>query len=66
MAKSVIEVIEKAILAYPFLNTYKLYPGPNSNTFTRWILGLNETTENVKLPDGAFGSNYRFLDRINR
>lgn len=55
-AKVVIENIEKEISKYPYLNRYHLYPGPNSNTFTRWILSLSENTKNIKLPWNAFGS----------
>ena len=57
-AKEVVETMEKGILQYQFLKEYRLYPGPNSNTFTRWILDLNERTKKVKLPWNAFGKNY--------
>lgn len=59
-AKQVIQNIEKEILNYPYLSKYHLYPGPNSNTFTRWVLDLNEITKKVKLPWNAFGKNYCF------
>src|SRR2546423_13617307 len=29
--------IDKAARQYPYSNTYTLWPGPNSNTFTAWI-----------------------------
>src|SRR5882672_2834413 len=29
--------IDKAAHDYPYANTYTLWPGPNSNTFTAWI-----------------------------
>ncbi len=58
-AKRVIETIEGIISSYPYLNKYHLYPGPNSNTFTRWILDLNQTTKKVKLPWNAFGKHYK-------
>src|ERR1043166_8481232 len=32
-----IKRIEKAAHDYPYANTYTLWPGPNSNTFTAWI-----------------------------
>lgn len=57
-AKEVVENIESKITSYVYLNKYHLYPGPNSNTFTRWILDLNETTKKVNLPWNAFGKNY--------
>ncbi len=59
-AKEVVENIESSITSYAYLNKYHLYPGPNSNTFTRWILDLNEATKNVKLPWNSFGKNYCF------
>ncbi len=59
-AKNVIENIENNISKYPYLNKYSLYPGPNSNTFTRWVLDLNITTKDLNLPFNAFG---RFFNR---
>jgi hypothetical protein len=58
-AKEIVENIESRITNYSYLNKYHLYPGPNSNTFTRWILNLNEATKDVKLPWNAFGKNYK-------
>jgi hypothetical protein len=52
-----IDDINKAALAYPWKATYRVFPGPNSNTFTAWIakqvpeLGLD-------LPFSAIGSGY--------
>lgn len=52
-----IEAVDKAARAYPWKKVYKVYPGPNSNTFTAWIakqvpqLGLN-------LPFTAIGSGF--------
>lgn len=52
-----IEAVENAAREYPWKNTYKVFPGPNSNTFTAWIAqevpGLN-----LKLPFSAIGSGY--------
>lgn len=62
-AKIVVENIESQIQNYPFFNKYHLSPGPNSNTFTRWILDLHEVTKKVKLPWNAFGKNYCFRGR---
>lgn len=60
-AKQIVKNIEIEILNYPYLSRYHLYPGPNSNTFTRWILSLNESTRCIKLPLNAFGDRYSFL-----
>jgi hypothetical protein len=31
--------IEAAPSNYPWLDTYRVFPGPNSNTFVQWVLG---------------------------
>ncbi len=61
VAKEIVETIENAISSYPFLRKYHLYPGPNSNTFTRWVLNLNQSTRVVKLPLNAFGDRSSLL-----
>lgn len=49
--------VEQAVRAYPWPQTYKAFPGPNSNTFTAWVarevpdLGLD-------LPFTAIGAGY--------
>ena len=54
---ALIDAVDKAARNYPWKRTYKVFPGPNSNTFTAWIakqvpeLGLN-------LPLSAIGSGY--------
>jgi hypothetical protein len=56
-ADKLIEAVDRAAKGYPWPDTYKAFPGPNSNTFTAWIakqvpeLGLN-------LPFSAIGSGY--------
>ena len=35
---SVIEKVHHAAMAYPYANEYRLWPGPNSNTFTAWVV----------------------------
>ncbi len=35
---AIIEKIHQAAMAYPFARQYRLWPGPNSNTFTAWVL----------------------------
>jgi uncharacterized protein YceK len=52
-----ITAVDRAAKSYPWPDTYKAFPGPNSNTFTAWIsrqvpeLGLD-------LPFSAIGSGY--------
>jgi hypothetical protein len=52
-----IDAVDKAAHAYPWKKTYKVFPGPNSNTFTAWIAqqvpGLK-----LHLPFSAIGSGY--------
>lgn len=56
-ADKLIEAVDRAAKSYPWPDTYKAFPGPNSNTFTAWIakrvpeLGLD-------LPFSAIGSGY--------
>ena len=53
-----IVAVDRAARSYPWPNSYKAFPGPNSNTFTAWIarevpgLGLS-------LPFSAVGSRYQ-------
>ena len=32
-----IDAVEKAVEVYPWKTKYKVFPGPNSNTFTAWV-----------------------------
>ena len=54
---AMIERIEAAVAAYPFMDSYRTWPGPNSNTFTASVaravpdLGL-------ELPPTAIGKDY--------
>ena len=42
---------------YPYANTYSLWPGPNSNTFTAWIARAVPELE-TDLPATAIGKDY--------
>ena len=57
-AENMIEDIEKAIRSYPYANTYRSYPGPNSNTFMAHI-GREVPTLKLDLPANAIGKDYR-------
>ena len=61
-AENMIEDIEKAIRSYPYANTYRSYPGPNSNTFMAHI-GREVPTLKLDLPANAIGKDYRPIDR---
>lgn len=52
-----IDAVEQAALAYPWKTTYKVFPGPNSNTFTAWI-GKQVPELDLDLPLSAIGSGY--------
>lgn len=52
-----IEAIDKAAHAYPWKNTYKAFPGPNSNTFTAWVAKQVPELE-LDLPFSAIGESY--------
>lgn len=49
--------VAKAAREYPYANTYTLWPGPNSNTFTAWIARAVPELE-VDLPATAIGKDY--------
>jgi hypothetical protein len=52
-----IERIDRAARAYPYAKEYKLWPGPNSNTFTAWI-GRAVPELEMDLPATAIGKDY--------
>jgi hypothetical protein len=54
-----ITAVDSAAQAYPWPNTYKAFPGPNSNTFTAWV--ARQVPElDLNLPLSAIGSGYRY------
>lgn len=56
-AESVIDRIRTAVAAYPYAHKYRVWPGPNSNTFTAFI--AREVPElGVDLPPTAIGKDY--------
>lgn len=54
---AVIERIEKAAAAYPYADRYSAWPGPNSNTFTAWVLRAAPELK-ADLPSTAIGKDY--------
>jgi len=59
-AQAMIESIEAAVASYPYANTYRSYPGPNSNTFLAHI-GRQVPALKLDLPANAIGKDYRPL-----
>ena len=50
--------IEAAIASYPYADSYRVYPGPNSNTFLAHI-GREVPALKLDLPANAIGKDYR-------
>ena len=52
-----IAAIYRAAKSYPWPDSYKAFPGPNSNTFIAWIAGQVPELK-LSLPFSAIGSGY--------
>lgn len=52
-----INAIDQAARKYPWKETYKVFPGPNSNTFTSWV-GKQVPQLGLDLPLSAIGKGY--------
>ena len=55
--ESVIDRIEDAVARYPFGDQYRVWPGPNSNTFTAWV-GREVPELRLDLPPTAVGKDF--------
>ena len=53
-----IDAVDRAARTYPWKTTYRVFPGPNSNTFTGWIARQVPELE-LDLPLSAIGSGYQ-------
>jgi len=49
--------IDRAARSYPWAGEYTMWPGPNSNTFTAWVLRAVPELE-AELPPTAIGKDY--------
>ena len=54
---ALIDRIEEAVRSYPWSHSYRLWPGPNSNTFVAWIARQIPELE-LDLPSTAIGKDY--------
>lgn len=55
--EAVIDRVEDAVARYPFRDQYRVWPGPNSNTFTAWV--AREVPElRLDLPPTAVGKDF--------
>lgn len=59
-AQAMIPQIDAAIKSYPWPQTYRAWPGPNSNTFMAHI-GRNVPALKLDLPANAIGKDYRSI-----
>lgn len=56
-AEVMIPQIKAAIANYPYLESYRLWPGPNSNTFVSYVI-RNTPGMTVELPPHAIGKDW--------
>ena len=56
-AQALIDRVHDAAVRYPFEMEYKMWPGPNSNSFTAWI-GLEVPELHLDLPVKAIGQSW--------
>jgi hypothetical protein len=56
-AETAIVRIEEVVAAYPFADEYRIWPGPNSNTFTAYVLRAVPELR-ADLPPTAIGKDY--------
>jgi hypothetical protein len=54
---AIIQRIERAVAEYAYADTYRIWPGPNSNTFTAFVLRAVPELR-VDLPPHAIGKDY--------
>jgi uncharacterized protein DUF3750 len=54
---ALVERVESAVAAYPYPDSYRTWPGPNSNTFIAWI-ARSVPEMRLELPPTAIGKNY--------
>lgn len=58
-------ILEKSF-EYPYLDKYVPSPGPNSNTFTEWVLRQRpKSRESLVLPSTAHGKDYQRRERVS-
>lgn len=56
-AETLVAEIEQAVKDYPYPDEYKMWPGPNSNSFVAWI-GLEVPELELALPAKAIGQSW--------
>ncbi|MGD1983530.1 MAG: DUF3750 domain-containing protein [Chromatiaceae bacterium] len=56
-AQAMIPLIEQAVKSYPYPHQYRVWPGPNSNTFVAWV-ARKVPALRLDLPATAIGKDY--------
>ncbi|RKR04538.1 uncharacterized protein DUF3750 [Kushneria sinocarnis] len=56
-ARQAIDELQRAARRYPWAQTYRIWPGPNSNSFTAWML-RQAPQLSVEMPALALGKDY--------
>lgn len=64
-AEAAIPKIAEAARSYPYAGEYRIWPGPNSNTFAAWV-GRAVPELRLHLPSTALGKDYLGLGLIAR
>ena len=62
-ARGLVDAIDRAARSYPYADRYTMWPGPNSNSFTQWVISQVPELEAV-LPQKAIGKNW-LLENID-
>ena len=60
-----IDRVEAAVAAYPYATRYRVWPGPNSNTFTAFVLRAVPELR-ADLPPTAIGKDYLCMAPVAR
>jgi hypothetical protein len=56
-SQQLVDRVRAAVAAYPYPDDYKMWPGPNSNSFMAWV-GLEVPELGLELPAKAIGQSW--------
>ena len=56
-SQALVDRVRAAVAAYPYPDDYKMWPGPNSNSFVAWV-GLEVPELGLELPAKAIGQSW--------
>ena len=62
-ARKIIDKVKKQIQEYPYKDLYRVWPGPNSNTFVAYIIN-NVDELNLELPPHAVGKDFALTNQV--